>query len=350
MFEYIENSTIRNAVSKGYKLCYEEGNYPAFVKFLDALDIPASISMRVIVDVLKRRGPQFEGLERGLKELLTDAGKQSVRTVHITTGDDGLKDLDFSAPVPYHSTFPIVNGQNFCKLECYSILGRTPSAGNGDGNPLIYALKRINNWRLASASDFRVLLDYFVTVCEKEFGTGMFSDVDILIPVPSTAKINLAMVNCIKRRINPSTVTLDSLKKQSVDHAYAQMDESLIDIQWMPKLYPDVKRGTAEYFKLLESVISDLDESRKRNTADNGAKNLKGNPFSIKYVHPKYRELFDDYLEGAFPDGILDDKNVLVVDDSISTGTSLTNLVKKYVLQQQPKSVKALTLLSPLLK
>lgn len=73
-------------------------------------------------------------------------------------------------------------------------------------------------------------------------------------------------------------------------------------------------------------------------------------PFAIKYVPPKYRPLIDSYVTGEFEDGMLDGKTVLIIDDSISTGKSITYLVSEFILPKGPKEIRALTLLSLLLK
>ena len=350
MFDYIANETIKDAVTRGYKICHEADNYSAFVNFLDALNLEPSISMQVIIDVLKDNGPKFEGLELGLKSILSDTGIKTYNTVSLTKGDEGIRELNFSEPHPYHTVLPVINQMKSCDVNVYSILGRTPASGISDGNPLIYALKRIKNWRLGSVSEFEKLVDYFMTVCERECGDGFLHDIDVVIPVPSSAHINKAMVGCITRRIEPSILSLDYLKKQSVDNAYDQIDESIIELNLMPKLYPNVKSNTVEYNKALNTIISDLDKAKKKNTEENTLNHIQGNPFAIKYVPPRYRSIFTDYIVGGFPDGILTGTNVLVVDDSISTGQSLSGIISTYILPQSPKSVTALTLLSPLIR
>lgn len=350
MFEYIKNNLLKETVQKGYHLCHKDDNFSAFVNFINALDIPASISMRIIMEVLRNNGPKMEGLERGLRTLLGNAGAKEYRTVKLTAGDEGITELKFGEPKPIKTELVISSPGSTGKLECYSILGRTPASGISDGNPLIYALKRINNWRLASVDDFSILLDYYIAVCNSTFNGGLFADVDVLIPLPSSAKINAAMVNCITGRFKPEIITLDYLKKQSVESAYSQIDEMLIDVQWMGRLYPELRHGTQEYDRKLRNVISDLENAKQRNTESNAERGISGNPFAIKYIPVEYRKLFNDYITGAFPDGILEGKNVLVVDDSIASGQSLRGFVEKYVVGQKPASVRALTLLSPLLK
>lgn len=351
MFDYIVNKRLHDAVDKGYRLCKDAGNYPAFIGFLDKLDLPASTSMRIVADVSTvSPSPKLEGLEKSLRDLITSTGKHTFDTVSIIPGDSGLKELDFKNIRPFMYSFPVVNGQNVCTLECCSVFGRTPASGMSDGNPLIYALKRIKNWRLASAEDFSTLFEYFLRFAEQEFNHGFLKDVDTIIPVPSRANINSGMVSCIQRRIKPEIVTLDMLGKQSVDNAYDQVDDEAIESQIMPIAFPNLKEGTVEYNKAVQSVYTELMASKRKNTDDNDRMGISGNPFSIKFVAPKYRKVFTDYIVGGFPDGMLTGKNVLVVDDTVSTGSSLTHVVSEFILGQNPGSVKGFTLLSPVNK
>ena len=55
-------------------------------------------------------------------------------------------------------------------------------------------------------------------------------------------------------------------------------------------------------------------------------------------------------MTGEFEDGLFDGKTVLIIDDSISTGKSITYMASEFILPKGPKEIRALTLLSPLLK
>lgn len=349
MFEYIEQPNIRKAVEEGYALCKKEHNFAAFAGFLDALDMEPRISMRIVVDSLREPTIINEGIETGLKKILSSTGLSERKTVHVTDGDTGVMGLDFFEPKPYHSTYMLANGPFGGKMECYSILGRTNGMAN-DGNPLIYALKRIKNWRLASADDFRMLLNYFVAACTSNYGRSIFDGVDYIVPVPSSAKINAAMVSCIRKYVNANIVTLDNIRKRSVDSVYDQLDYDALEIVVGTHLYPGMDTDSPAYDRLVQKVYDELQEARKKNIEANRKSGATGDPFAIKYVPPKYRPLIDSYVTGEFEDGIFEGKTVLVIDDSISTGKSLTYMASEFILPKEPKEIRALTLLSPLVK
>ena len=69
-------------------------------------------------------------------------------------------------------------------------------------------------------------------------------------------------------------------------------------------------------------------------------------------LKPLTREikLFDSYVTGEFEEGTFTGKTVLLIDDSISTGKSITGIAEEFILPQKPKRIRALTLLSPLIR
>lgn len=349
MFEYIPDSKLRDAINQGYALCKKEHNFSAFAGFLDELNLDPGLSMRIVLDTLKQSTVLNEGIQTGLKKILTDAGLADRNTVHIVDGNEGIMNLDFSAPKPYKSTLMLANGEYSGKMECYSILGRTNGSAN-DGNPLIYALKRIKNWRLASVDDFRVLLSYFIDSCNSSYGNDIFDGVDCMVPVPSSAKINDAMVSCIHKYVDASIISLDGIQKRSVESVYGQMDYESLETLVGSLLYPNMRTDTNFYDETVKEVYSVLQTSRKRNEDANRQNGVKGNPFAIKYVPTKYRKLFDSYVTGEFEEGTFTGKTVLLIDDSISTGKSITGIAEEFILPQKPKRIRALTLLSPLIR
>ena len=349
MFEYIAHPNIRKAVEEGYALCKKEHNFAAFAGFLDALDLEPRISMRIVLDSLKEPTVLNEGIQTGLKKILLLSGLAERKTVHMVDGDEGIMNLDFAEPKPYHSTYMLANGPYGGKMECYSILGRTNGTAN-DGNPLIYALKRIKNWRLASADDFRMLLNYFVAACTSSYGRAIFEGVDYIVPVPSSAKINAAMVSCIRKYVNANIVTLDQIRKRSVDSVYDQLDYDALEILVGSQLYPGADTDSPSYNRLVQKVHNELQDARRKNEEANRESGAPGNPFAIKYVPPKYRPLIDSYVTGEFEDGLFKGKTVLIIDDSISTGKSITYMASEFILPKDPKEIRALTLLSPLMK
>lgn len=350
MFDYIQDKSLKKAVTDAYSACKKDDDFGLFVDFLDRLDIPASISMKVVLDVLVHSKPITEGISRGIRELLTATGKRQYDSVAIDDTDDGIKKLNFAKPEPFHTSVMLANGPYGLKLDCYSILGRTRSEYGNDGNPLIYALKRINNWRFASSADYKQLLDYFVSVLESKYGHQLLDNIDYVIPIPSSHCINQGIISCIKRYCRPEIVTLDCIGKHSVDSVYDQFDADTVEYIVEHELFPGINTNSTTYNQEITNFARKLAEWRRKNTEANREAGVQGNPFSIKHVEPKYRQLFHDYISGTFPDGIFTDKNVLIVDDSIATGSSLKSVAERFVLPQNPKSIKALTLLSPILR
>jgi hypothetical protein len=342
MFNYINDDKLRIAVSEGYAECKREDNFSAFARFLDSLDMPPALSMQAVVEVLRHSPPLLEGLELGTKRILAVDGMEERRTAHIVPGDEGIRELNFKCPHPYEVDIAIAGGY----MHCYSILGRNTGMP-ADGNPLIYSLKRIKNWRLASATDFSLLLEYFISFTSSEFGGKVFSGVDCILPVPSSSNINAAMVSGIHKYVDATLVTFNDLKKQDVDTAYGQVLGDSFEF-FVAELFPGVDKDSEEFARKSQKVYGELMKSKEDNEKANTASGAKGNPFSIKYVKPQYRDIFDSYIQGSFADGTFTGKTVLVVDDSISTGKSLKVIVERFVVPQRPKEIRALTLLSPL--
>lgn len=314
----------------------ETGNYSSFVSSLDALDLPPNKLVRILVDVIRAWN------EDSLSEGFSLSGPEK-NLVHIDSSNKGIYKFDMSNPVPSANKLVLDHHGEKREIECFSVFGRNDQDGK-DGNPVIYALKKIRGFEFATVKDYKYLMDYYVALIKKMYGEKTISDIDTVIPSPSSSDLNMAMVAVLKRECNPSLVSVDKIRKRTVDVVYSEiMDDDYIEGSLVPKKAFKLGVNSKEFYKVIEEIRARLERSYEKNKEANAGKS--GDPFSIKYIPKDLREEVNDYLESEFDEDELKGRNVLIVDDTITPGKTL-RLVSDFVLDANPASVKIFTLFS----
>ena len=241
------------------------------------------------------------------------------RTVSLTNKHS--KGINFEIDKPIYRK---INGMNV-----YSIFKRTKLRDekniNRDGNPFIYALKGINKWKFdISDNEIREYCRKFINQCDK-----LDKIYDTIIIVPSGSDLNKRFMKTLSNIIGTKYNLEDFFHK--VEKEYA--DDS-INITQIKKDFGD------NYKKVMHDIYD-------------GFMKMKGKYFEAKYIDKKYLKYIDCIISSSNEYELFDcleyitNKNVLVLDDTISSGETVSRCVKA-IQTYAPKKIDVITLLSKL--
>ena len=191
-----------------------------------------------------------------------------------------------------------------------------------DGNPFIYALKNKNGWKFnITSEEINKYIRRFLNVCKK-----ISNKYDTIIITPSASELNEKFMKAISRQVNANNIINEYFVKLSKEEI---VDDDLIDIE----------RIRHDYGNSFNKVMSEIHRSFRR---------MKGETFEAKYVKKEYLK-YIKYIETNGDDNIrkyIDDKNILLLDDTISSGETVSQCINGILSNFMPKSITIITLLS----
>ena len=193
-----------------------------------------------------------------------------------------------------------------------------------DGNPFIYALKEKKGWTLDITNDeiFRYI-KRFLEICKKINNTY-----DTIVITPSSTNINERFMKVISKQVQAENIVREFLVKIKKEEI---IDDNLIDKEQITKDYPN------NY----NEVITKISRSFRR---------MEGADFEAKHLDKKYLK-YVKYI-GVNNDlnirPMIDGKDILVLDDTISSGTTVSQCIDGITSNFTPKSITIVTLLSKL--
>ena len=218
---------------------------------------------------------------------------------------------------------------NLNGIETISIFQRKDNDNKTDGNPLVYALKGIKGWKfLNPKEDIIALLKQFIRIAEK-----IKLEYDTIITIPSTNPLNIHFLHRLNKIIKAEVKIKDYLTKLSADDVW----EDYIDFKQMSLDYGDkykvVEKDMLKYFKDMEYKNNNI--------------------FSFKYISNiklrKYikKTMFTEYVDSEIKFApFINGKNVLILDDTISTGASISEMCNNILETYVPNSITVITLFS----
>ncbi len=162
----------------------------------------------------------------------------------------------------------------------------------GDGNPLIYAMKDIKNFKIVPLYRTKVIAR--ATAIAQIISADL--EVDVVIPVPSSNQFAQEVAEIASVAFGCAVLGSDFIRKRTLGEMYA--------------LYND------KPLKLTDA------ERRHFNRQLSAWKTSPGRTFAMKEVPPQVRHHFSPFTLNA-PCVDLKDKRVLLVDDILSSGSSL---------------------------
>ena len=191
-----------------------------------------------------------------------------------------------------------------------------------DGNPFIYALKNKNGWKFnITSEEINKYIRRFLNVCKK-----INNKYDTIIITPSASDLNEKFMKAISRQVNANNIINEYFVKLSKEEI---IDDDLIDIE----------RIRRDYGNSFNKVMSEIHRSFRR---------MKGETFEVKYVKKEYLK-YIKYIETISDDDIrkyIDDKDILLLDDTISSGETVSQCINGILYNFIPKSITIITLLS----
>ena len=193
-----------------------------------------------------------------------------------------------------------------------------------DGNPFIYALKEKKGWTFDITNDeiFRYI-KRFLEICKKINNTY-----DTIVITPSSTNINERFMKVISKQVQAENIVREFLVKIKKEEI---IDDNLIDKEQITKDYPN------NY----NEVITKISRSFRR---------MEGADFEAKHMDKKYLK-YVKYI-GVNNDlnirPMIDCKDILVLDDTISSGTTVSQCIDGITSNFTPKSITIVTLLSKL--
>ena len=241
------------------------------------------------------------------------------KTVSLTDTHD--KGIDFS----------LINNPVYDKYKEYNVISifkRTQLTDTNnvkrDGNPFIYALKNKNGWKFKITNEeIYKYIKRFLTICKK-----INLQYDTIIVTPSTSDINEKFMKVISNQIKSKDVLNEFFVKLSIEEI---IDDDLIDKEQIQNDYPN------EFNK----VIAEIHRSFRR---------MKGTSFEAKMMNKKYLK-YIKYISSNNDENLrqyIDNKDILLLDDTISSGETISQCINGVLSNFVPKTITIITLLSKL--
>ena len=200
-------------------------------------------------------------------------------------------------------------------MEVISLFKRKENIDKTDGNPLVYALKGIKGWNI-DYDNIMLLFKQFLKISK-----NIKSSYDTIVTVPSTNTLNTNLLYRLNKIIKGKPI-LDMFHRLSVSDVL----ECGINKDSDPK-----------DFKKVYDIL------RKQNLT-NSTFTYKDIPKNLRYVIKSSCSVTNEltYQED------INEKDILILDDTISSGKSISDTVQAINKNFNPKSITVITLFSGL--
>jgi hypothetical protein len=207
---------------------------------------------------------------------------------------------------------------------------KTSKKSSFDGNPLIYALKDIKGWKFNNPkSDIINLLRQFVRISEK-----IQDHYDVIITIPSQNELNTKFLYRLNKIIKSEVEIEDYFWKLTAEDVY----ENYIDWGLLSKDFgPDYERVK----KVINGFFFDMNNDNDGYFSYKFIKDPKLRKYIKKTMRSDEKKLieYSDFING---------KDILILDDTISSGSTISEICKMILETFVPKSVTVVTLFSKL--
>ena len=207
--------------------------------------------------------------------------------------------------------------KKFNNFEVISIFKRKRNELRTDGNPLIYALKGLKGWTIKT-KDILLLLKQFIKITSK-----IEPKYDTIIMVPSKNELNQNFLFRLNKIIKADNTIIDAFSKLEV----GEVHDNYVDRTHLSDV------DSNDLTKAFKRMIKYTDY------------------FSYKYIPTHLRKYIQKsmFLEDDNEiDKMINDKDILILDDTISTGSTISETTKRIYNTFVPKSITVITLFSSL--
>lgn len=252
----------------------------------------------------------------------------SKKIVSITDEhEEGFNTSVENNPITY--TIQDLKNPDNTNIKVYSIFSRYKSSNieYANGNPLIFGMKKIG-WNI-SAKDKTELYNRMNLIIQK-IKTMLNKDLDdsVIVCTPSSNVLNTEFTEEINKVFNKKVVNISTEKLSK-----AEVKQAVRDAEDIPSW------AKSEIYACMGK--------------------MQGDNFTFKKITPAYRQyiknIFKPKESAATAVATLDDSNsdimgktVIVLDDTISTGTTLKLFIEE-IKQYEPKNIIVITMFSKLM-
>jgi len=235
----------------------------------------------------------------------------------------------------------VISNPTYWKMGKYDVISifkreffKAINGKNIDGNPLVYTLKGMYGWKWANPNDLELLLGKFVQITQK-----LNQYFDVIIKSSSENKLlNETILDTVSNHIKHGQMITDYFYKINVEYAEQCIDYNSI----LSDNQGDIKEAKYVYNEIVYAINHPTDKGKQ--------------PFYIssKHIpkeHLKYVQLVATMKNRySFEQmaNLIDGKSVLIIDDTISSGATVSQCVQSITEIYNPKSVVILTMFSPL--
>lgn len=229
-------------------------------------------------------------------------------------------------------------------VPVYSILQRTPmktTVGSSDGNPLVYAFKNENGYSFKSDYDKKTIQNAIDAILRK-FAKNYFSAINgkvATIVCPSENSLNQIFAYAFRKNAEAIgkniNIQEDYLVKYPVDDIRTEIiDNASSDLnKWFMSLPPST---AARKRTILDKALDKMDVEH------NGV-------FAYHFIKDvDIRKHISSTMKLSSNVKNIDGEDVIVLDDTMSQGKTVSEACQLLCGSYLPKSIVALTLFSPL--
>lgn len=259
-------------------------------------------------------------IKESLTKILEGINVSLDRRVTMTDEHELLVDTSLNNNPTYSDQ--ILNG-----IRVWSIFKRKEGLPDeGDGNPMLYALKHENNYTLTNP---KVVSRRIEDISQKLL--SITQGIDVTIMLPSSNQLNKYFAGVIAKKCKNPKYIPDVLVKLSIEEVdnYIFNKDSLFRKHYGKKfeqayaIFKNYCRGMEKGFQF--HMIYDIDMRKV-----------------IEHTISLNNKLYSKYIKA------INDKNIILVDDSITLGQSLKEATSIIKDNFAPKSILVVTLFSPL--
>lgn len=263
-----------------------------------------------------------------------DAARNLVEYLDEPADEQSLVDLSIeNNPYPPEILKVKLTNGEIVEATVYSIFRRYED-NNGeftDANPLIYAMKNINGWHFKKDGREKImkLMNEIAKKIKNEIGK------DITIMLPSSSELNKTFAKSLQNIVPQTKIFTEMISKRNAMDVYREIVEG--DINEFKKYF---KNNINEKLRELKGYCEKM------------AKRHKG-MFSYHEIPTgtKMRDLIMNSLKYEDIDmyeysKAINNKNILIIDDSLYHGNTVKNAIKMIGDTFSPKSYTVLTMFS----
>ena len=225
-------------------------------------------------------------------------------------------------------------------VNVYSIFKRTnEKVKDGDSNPVIYALKKERQWVFVSELNRKLFWDRFSFLLRR-FLNDHKDEYDTTIVIPSSNDLNKQFADEIKavaKEVGISHISDGGLKTMTIEDVEYNInrEDSYFSKYWTNRGY-DWKNKYYELENIFRRVYDKNEGMFKYHSipSDTG---LRQSIIHTLEVDKKFIPIYSRYINN---------KHILLIDDSITFGQSIYNAIYAISDAYIPKSVSVLTMFS----